>query len=170
MNLLREIQSNVPVCNYRVDTSLGNLNSSIEQFRVNLDPEYQRGYVWQEDQQSKFVGALIENPSSIPVFWFNWVNNHESSELVDGKQRINACLRWLNNEIEAKCPCGVNVWYKDLDEVSLRGLNISVLMKWNFVDLDEQEVMKFYLRLNCGGTVHTDEELEKVRKMIDGQV
>lgn len=170
MPILNDIQSSVPDCTYHVNVGMGHLPQAIEQYGVDLDPVYQRGHVWDENQESSFVGAMLENSRSIPPFWFNWVSrdHHRShSEIVDGKQRIKAILRWLNREFTAICPCGAKVHLDDLDTVDHRNINMSTTMEWNFVDLSNKEVMKFYLRLNSGGTVHSSEELDRVRSLIE---
>lgn len=164
--ILRKIQAHVPDCTYRVDTGLRRLKDTLEHYDINLNPEYQRDHVWTEEQESKFVGALLENHDAIPPFWFNWTNKRLSAEVVDGKQRLKACLRWLGNEFAAVCPCGEEVWHKELCEIDLRGISTTVTMSWKFVELDEIEVMKFYLRLNSGGTIHSQHELDRVRNLI----
>lgn len=169
MSIIRRIQSNVPDCTYHVNVGLASVKSSLEQFNVNLDPVYQRDYVWAEDQKIKFVGAAIENPKAMPPFWFNWVHDEfdrSSSEVVDGKQRLNACISWLDGEIPAVCPCGETVWFKDLNEIDIRLIDFGFSFSWNFVDLNKKEVMKFYIRLNSGGTIHSGEDLDKVKKLI----
>ena len=169
MPILREIQKHVPDCTYSVTVGIGSILRNIEQFGVDLDPSYQRKIVWTEQQQSKFVGAALENPKAVPPFWLNWKHlehDRSHSEMVDGRQRTNACIRWLNGDIEAVCPCGITVAYQDLDEVDRRCCSTSIGFTWNFVDLDSIEIMKFYLRLNSGGTIHSPEDLAKVSKMI----
>jgi len=173
MSILDKIQKNVPDCTYHVNIGIGWLNEAIEQYSIDLDPPYQRGYIWTEEQESKFVGACLENYNTIPPFWFNWKNKEferDSCEVVDGKQRIKASLRWINNEIIAQCPCGIKVWYKNLDTIDLRNISTGVMFNWNFVDLGRIAVMQFYIRLNCGGTIHTEEELSKVRKLIENEL
>lgn len=168
-SILRQIQSKIPDCTYHVDTGLGRLKQSLEQYDVNLNPDYQRDHVWTEGQAMTFMGSLLENSNAIPPFWFNWVNDpfkQAKSELLDGKQRINACLKWLDNDIPAKFITGETIWYKDLNEIDLRNVNLSVTLSWNFVDLDRKGVLEFYLRLNSGGTIHTQEELDKVKQLI----
>ncbi len=172
MSILREIQENVPDCTYHVNIGIGWLKKAIKQYSVNIDPPYQRGYIWTEEQEKKFVGACLENYNTIPPFWFNWKNKkfeRDSCEVVDGKQRIKASLRWLDCEIPAVCPCGTIVWYEELDEIDLRGISTGVMFDWNFVELNRIEVMQFYLRLNCGGTIHTEEDLNRVRKLIENE-
>lgn len=169
-SVLRDIQAQVPDCTYHVHTGVGNIFDSLDQFGVNLDPVYQRGHVWTTEQERLFVGAMLENPKAIPPFWFNWIHkdfHRSNSEIVDGKQRINALCKWLKGKIKAKCPCGIEVHYSELTEIDHRNLSIGVMMSWSFVELDQKEVMKFYLRLNSGGTIHTPKELDKVRELID---
>ena len=167
MRILDKIQESVPNCSYHVDVGIGTLERHIEQYSIDLDPVYQRGHVWTELQEELFVGAFLENNNSMPPFWMNWTGpHHASSEVVDGKQRIKACRRWLKGEIIARCPCGIDIWHKDLDDVDRTGLLFNFSMSWNFVDLSPVEVMKFYLRLNAGGTIHSPKELDKVRKLI----
>lgn len=169
MSILKRVQESVPDCTYRVNIGLGGLLKAIDQYKIDLDPDYQRGHVWTEEQERKFVGALLENHNAIPPFWFNWLDIdffRSHSEVVDGKQRIKACVRWLKEEIEAECPCGISVPYDKLNEVDHRNLAMYAMMDWNFVHLNREDVMKFYLRLNCGGTVHTPAELEHVRKLL----
>lgn len=167
MSLLQRAQDSVPPCTYGIDVPLSSLRENLERFEVRLDPEYQRGHVWTTKQQEKFVGALLQNHRSLPPIWLNWESpDTRPSEVVDGKQRITAGLAWLQGEIKAHCPCGIVMHYDDLDERDRRGLWM-VTMRWNWVQLDRADVLQYYLSLNSGGTVHSEEELGRVRSMLD---
>lgn len=169
-SILQKIQKNIPGCTYHVNVSLGYLRHAIKQYNLNLTPEYQRDYIWTKNQKEKFIGAFLENPKSIPPIWINWTKKEEqrdSSELIDGQQRIKSCLEWLDNIIIAKCPCGTKIAYKNLSEIDNRIISNSISFDWNFVELSKKEVMEFYIRLNCGGTVHTENEIDKIKNMIN---
>jgi hypothetical protein len=171
MPILKAIQANVPNCTYHVNVGLGYLVTTLCQYNINLNPIYQRDYVWTLEQKQKFVGAMLENHNAIPPLWFNWTSkefSRDSAEVVDGKQRIQACLEWLDGKFDAICPCKETVHIAQLDEIDMRNIGMSCVFDWNFVDLTPKEVMKFYLRLNSGGTVHTKDDLEKVEKLIAG--
>jgi hypothetical protein len=168
--ILRSIQDSVPDCVYCVNIPLGRLRENLDLYKTNMCPNYQRDYVWNIEQKQNFVGAFLENCKSIPPIWMNWVSidhNRSHSEVVDGKQRINACLNWLDGDFEAICPCGETVAFKDLNKVDIRNINMSVTFVWNFVELSDIDVMKYYLKLNSGGTVHSADDLNKVKNMID---
>lgn len=165
--LLQQAQKNVPHCDYHVDIPLSDLPHCIKQYDMNIDPEYQRGHVWTPDQQSKFMGSLLEHHKSIPDFWINWPSRHHGhSEVVDGKQRITACLDFLNGKFKAQCPCGIKIHYDDLTEIDIRSMMTSCSLSFNFVTLAPKAVMQFYVRLNGGGTIHTSAEIERVKNLI----
>lgn len=162
---LRRVQRLTPDCNYRVDIAIASVPRFLEMYNVNLDPEYQRGYVWTTAQKQAFVGAVLQNNASIPIFWFNNLDLRRA-EVVDGKQRLSAILGWLNDEYEAVCPCGESFRFSQADEIAGRNLDMMVTLKMHFVKLSRLDVLKFYLGLNQGGTVHTAEDLGKVKEAI----
>lgn len=165
LNLVKQL---VPDCTYRVDFGMLRMEAFIEQYQIDMDPPYQRDYVWDIHQKQKFVGALIQNPNSIPIFWFNWKNKSHTkgAEIVDGKQRMKALLEWGQGKFEAICPCEETFHVDQLDENSKRYASYMCTCKMHFVCLSPIEVMKFYLALNSGGTIHSSEDLSKVRLAI----
>jgi hypothetical protein len=169
-SIIQKLRDLHPICAYQVNIGLMHLEDTIhEQYKVDMDPEYQRSYVWSDMQKQKFVGAFLENHKAIPPFWFNWVSKdfkHSHSEIVDGKQRLSACIGWVNGDFEAICPSGIKVHFDDLDEIDRISLSNYYSMEWCFVDLSRKEVMEFYIRLNSGGTIHSDDELERVKGLI----
>ena len=78
--------------------------------------------------------------------------------LVDGKQRLQAVRLFLNNKIKA-----FGYYYNEYeDELHLIGPDFLI----NVNDLaTREEVLQWYLDLNSGGVVHTEEELNKVKKI-----
>lgn len=162
------VQGLTPDCTYKINFGLASIPNFLEQYEIDMDPDYQRGYVWTSEQKQLFVGAAIQNHNAIPPFWFNWYGEkHVShSEVVDGKQRLNAVLGWLDNQFDAICPCGERFWWHDVDEIGKRGLSMNTIFYMQFTQLDRLGVLKHYLSLNAGGTIHSPKDLDKVRDMI----
>jgi hypothetical protein len=79
--------------------------------------------------------------------------------LVDGLQRITAVLMFLHNEIPA-----FGVYRKEWEgRLSMTGPDFIFVVN----DLPTREkVLKWYLNMNSGGTVHTEAELDKVRELL----
>lgn len=75
---------------------------------LNLDPEYQRGHVWTEEQQIHYVEYVLQGGKTGLDIHFNcpgWMSNDaklsQVIELVDGKQCLHAVLRFLRNDLKA---------------------------------------------------------------------
>lgn len=169
IGILDAIRKDIPQCVYHVNIPILSVPRNLEEYSVDLDPVYQRGYVWSESQQSLFVGALIQNPTSIPKFIFNFVGESRvTSEIVDGKQRINAICKWINGELRARTFSGIYFSISDLSPVEKTMLRTTVTIDCSFVELSKIEVMRYYLALNSGGTVHSKKELDRILLLING--
>lgn len=130
---------------------------------LDPDPDFQRGYVWTPDQQTRFIEFILRGGQSgrdIYTNCANWMKGgRKNYVLVDGKQRIDAMLGFLRNTV----PVFGNTFYRDFTD----NLTIHHGFKWHVNNLDTRaEVLQWYLDLNSGGTVHTSDELGKVRKML----
>lgn len=156
---------------YEIDVSLDYLERALdgweEDYGLDLNPDFQRGHIWTEEQQVKYVEFLLRGGVTVRVIYFNSpaFGDSERGDLgdtilcVDGLQRLTACRRFLKNEIKV-----FNHYYNEF-EGSLR---ITQGLRFNVNSLKtKKEVLQWYLEFNSGGTVHTEEELNRVRKMLE---
>lgn len=152
-----------------VDFPIKRARDTMNGFGVDMDTDFQRAHVWTEDQQTRFIGNVLQG-SKIPPCFLNTGPHGEwiRTELVDGKQRITAAIRWADNEIPGVLMDGREVWFKNLDKQSLAALNMMTI-RMILLRLTRLESMEFYIQLNRGGTVHTEEEIDKVRKLIEAE-
>ena len=79
--------------------------------------------------------------------------------LVDGQQRINAVLDFLNNKVKA-----FGYFYDEYTD-KLNSIDQDFIFYVNNLS-DYKDVLRWYLALNTGGTIHTKEEIDKVKKML----
>lgn len=129
---------------------------------LDLNPDFQRGHVWSEQQQINFMEFLLRGGNTNPIYFncVGWMNDFEGPfVIVDGLQRLTACLRFINNEIK------VFGHYLNEFEDSLRINGVDLKININNLKT-RKEVLQWYIDLNTGGTVHTNEEIEKVKKML----
>jgi hypothetical protein len=141
---------------------------------LNLYPEYQRGHVWTDRQASLFVGSMLGGNPGIPPIWVRrWPTGHRNfqpDEVIDGKQRITAIIRWMRGEIPGIIPERDLTFYaRDLEPTHFRRLTgiggPTFIIKY-LEGYSDAEIMQIYLRLNRGGTVHTDEEIARVEELL----
>ena len=80
--------------------------------------------------------------------------------IVDGKQRLSAVTGFMDNNVKA-----FGYFYCDFTD-KLRQTLVNLIFHVNELGT-RKEILEWYLQLNSGGTVHTEEELTKVRNMIE---
>ena len=154
----------------------------VREMGLDLDPDFQRAHVWTRDQQIAYVEYFMRGGKSGRDLYFNhpnWMGGFKGEfVLVDGKQRIEAFRAFLNNEFPIFDS-------KDLDPDAVqelvdfcvpggcyyRDFGGKIGMLDNFVvhvnDLKTRaEVLQWYIDMNSGGTIHTSEDIDKVRQLL----
>lgn len=133
-------------------------------------PAYQRARAWTDHQASSFVGNMITG-GICPPCWINRNLYKDQMEIIDGQQRLVSLHRWMLGELEAVDPVSRDeIWVTDFTELDIRRLYHKVWMQVMYVDLTVSEQLNLYLRLNTGGTPHTESEIQKVRDMLAEEV
>lgn len=146
-----------------------------------LNPEFQRGHVWTEQQQIAFIENLLSGKVQHNVIIFNNLADVAIREpdvvdkeienkmiCVDGLQRLTAMQRFCNNEIRIyDNQLCFDDFVSDVD-VKRRILhNRRVRIRLTFTKiLKLNELMQYYVDLNSGGTVHSQSEIERVKQLI----
>ena len=94
---------------YAVDYGIDYLPKVIKDFEngwgLILNPDFQRGHVWTEEQQVRYIEFLLRGGTTGRDFYFNCPSWHNSVKAgayddfvcVDGLQRITVILRFINN-------------------------------------------------------------------------
>jgi len=141
---------------------------SIEGFvGLNLDPDFQRGHVWTEQKQIEFVEFCLREGQSSRVILFNhpnWMNSFKGEMvLVDGKQRLEAVRKFVRNEL----PIFGGNYLNDFDNPKYLLRSSGARLNFSINNLKtRKEILTWYLQLNTGGVVHTDEEINKVKRLL----
>lgn len=143
------------------------LNRYDKDFSLDLNPDFQRGYVWTEAQQVSFVEFLLRGGLTSRIIYFNmegWMTTFEGKMvIIDGKQRLNAIIKFLNNELKV-----FGYFLNDFDdkEKILRHYGI----KFNINNMvDRKDILQWYIDYNTGGTVHSDDEINRVKTLLKNE-
>lgn len=101
------------------DRTIKDICDKIEKGRINVQAEFQRGYVWKNDINVK--SRLIESVLlQVPIPTIYTAEEDDGSEVViDGQQRLLTFLDFLRNKFRLKgvFPELVNKNYKDLGDI-----------------------------------------------------
>ena len=161
-----------------VDTDWGSLalyvregrNRSGEPNPMNLNPDYQRGPVWDEHRQRRFIGHCLEGGRQQPMYVQRDSTYRDlTEEVIDGQQRLQAIAAFIYGEIPGEVyheGRWQELWYRDFSEVDRRSHRLTSRVVYG--DWPREERLRFYLRLNSGGIAHTEEELDRVRALLVG--
>ncbi len=132
-------------------------------FKFELNPVFQRGHVWTSIQQSKYIEWVVMGGESGLDVYFNherWMSDFRADMVcVDGLQRLTAINLFLND--------GVKIWGKRFSEYDDPKYLNRRYLRFNIGAHNQQNVLRWYLQMNSGGTVHSKEELDKVKQMIE---
>ena len=120
----------------KTDKSTSDWLRMIKQKFINLQPDYQRGIVWNEKTMSKFIESLL---LSIPIPTIFLAENDDSSlEVIDGQQRITSIFSFMKSELNEEETNKLPDNLKNIRELKLTGLE--TLRKYNdktYSDLKE---------------------------------
>jgi len=137
-------------------------------YGLNILPDFQRGRVWTDEQQIAYIVFLLRGGRTGRDLFFNkpsWDTNvpegdYDEFVCVDGLQRLTAMCRFVNNEIPA-----FGSYFEEYTDLRLFN---RIVAQVHINDLKtEREVLQWYLDINDGGTPHTSDEIERVRKLLE---
>jgi hypothetical protein len=174
----RDIPQLISDGGYQVNVSWSYLQNWLgrerAELKLDLNPPFQRAHVWTSEQQTAYVEHVLRGGRGSNTLRFNcvgmelynglrWMKDFRGPfVLVDGKQRLEAVLSFLHDEL----PVFGGYFFHDFEDElpGMAGPDFIVMV--NSLPTMEM-VLKWYLEINEGGTPHTEEELSKVREMLE---
>lgn len=162
------VRSGTWECAYSLMRFVKAIEAMEEDDGLQLTPDFQRERVWTEKQQVSYIEHILSGGESGRVIYLNNPNwntlvTGEYAEMVcvDGLQRITAIRRFVLGEIQAH-----GYYYYELGKEWTGIINGG--MRININDLPTKKaVLTWYLEMNGGGTPHTEEELSRVRELLE---
>lgn len=172
----------VPKPDYCVDIEVLDLKGQLERYNrdygLDLNPDFQRGHVWKQQQQIKFIEAFIRDAigSSAKIITFNCPefggnekskNSDLSGEMLcmDGLQRLTAMQAFVDGEFKIfqEHNGGVDLEFFNSSRYSLKNRTLRFEI---FFMQKKKDVLEYYLAFNSGGTIHSESEINRVTGML----
>ena len=159
-----------PQAYYSIHVDLCSLKSTLDHWNERespliLDPEWQRGRVWTEDQQISFMEYFLKGGTTGRDIYFNcssWMAGFDTPVYcLDGLQRLTAAEEFLDDKIK--------VFGHYFSEYEDRPRIVSnARFVFNMLCLkNKKELLKVYIDFNSGGTPHKPKEIERIQKMME---
>lgn len=146
---------------YRVDSQWKYLEDflKLEGTPVEMNPDYQRGYIWTPRQQTEYIEYRLKGGmSGWDIFWncTTWNTSCNTPiEIVDGKQRVEAVRAFLRDEVP--------IFGRVLSEFSDHDVGLRMHLarfRMHVNDIQSRRgVIQWYIDMNTGGSIHTEADL-----------
>lgn len=156
------------------DVRLNFNNSNIEHliqmhyhFGIDFNPDYQRGYVWTQEDKELLLDSVFKNIdigkfALIRLSDAEWIERDFGYEILDGKQRLSTLIEFYENKFAYK-----GKYYNDLswkDRITFKNHNISVA---EVQSENKKTILKYFLMLNRTGKAMDKSQLDKVENMLN---
>lgn len=149
------------------NTTIESLLRKNYSFGIDLDPEYQRGYVWDRGDKELLLDSIFKNIDIgkfvlIHLFDEEWFERDYSYEILDGKQRLSTLIEFYENKLSYK-----GKYYNDLsgiDKITFKEHQVAIA---EVRETDKKTVLKYFLMLNRTGKSMDKLHLDEVEKMLN---
>ena len=118
------------------DKSMSDLFRMIKEREVNLQPDFQRGFIWDKGTMSRFIESLL---LSIPIpTVFLSENNDDTFDVIDGQQRLTTIFAFMSSSLDERTSLPEHL--KELQPLRLSGLDtLKNLNKTTYDDLGDKK-------------------------------
>lgn len=145
---------------------LGDLISKKYHFGLNETPDYQRDLVWSDKDKELLIDSIFKG-IEIGKFVFIYLDyKGESSpmyEVLDGKQRLNAIIDFLEDRFSYK-----GFFFSQLQNEDRHYFTrYLVTVGESRGELTDKEKYEYFLRLNTRGVEQSQSHLDYVKKLLE---
>jgi hypothetical protein len=170
----RDIEQLTEQGSYNVDIPLEFLEKQVKSYidtGLDLNPDFQRGHVWSQEQQMLFVEYLLRGGKEQSTIFLNHTKGRVGASqgefvIVDGLQRLTACRLFLANKLPvfgSLCVGSPGLYFSEFTDSLLPHMQL----RFNINNLPTRKaVLQWYLEINSGATPHTNCELDRVRGLL----
>jgi hypothetical protein len=141
-------------------------------WNMNLDPDFQRGHVWNDAQRVAYMEFLLRGGQTGREVIFNHPHWHhhqpetdlpDEMQIVDGKQRMQAVRMFMRGEIK---PFGLTV--SDFDNTKFAANRSKYCLHFRIHTIPfRSDLLAFYIAFNETAVIHSREELDRVRGLLE---
>jgi hypothetical protein len=170
---IREIFENLIKIEPKVMSIESLFNNKERVENTDYRPAYQRNYVWDDEKATYFIESILIGTEIPPLIYFK---NGDLIEVIDGRQRYETILRFINNDFKLKRNgleklehIGIaNKYFKSLGELKdlfwdtkLRIIEFSFHSKNINADIEDIVKKEIFKRYNSGITPLTPTDIAK---------
>lgn len=133
-------------------------------FGIDLEPDYQRGLVWDLDDKQKLIDSIFNNVDigKFVLIKLPYAPGRASNECLDGKQRITALIEFYEGRFAYKGLTYHQMNYRDQSHFEDYPVAIAHVRP-----MTDAQKSRYFLKLNTCGKPIDQEQLKRVKKMYE---
>lgn len=160
--------SNWDCRNYRISffsQDISELFNKLYSFGVDLEPDYQRGYVWEESDKVELIRSIFDG---IEIGKFVFVSLPYSGvrtkfyEILDGKQRLSTIKDFRESKFKFEGYFWHELSIKDRSFFENSMVSVGEVRE----GASKEFILNQFIRLNSFGKVMDTKHLERIKKML----
>jgi uncharacterized protein with ParB-like and HNH nuclease domain len=167
---VRKLETNKHV--FELDSKIRYISADIEHtlhsiihFGCDLNPPYQREFVWDKQAQEELLDSIFNNVDIGRIVLLK--NDYTSDilyEVLDGKQRLTTLLMFYNDEITYKGYYYYQLPFNMIHHFNNFSFPYAEVKRNQFKS--ENEIYEYFIKLNTTGKTVSNQHLEKVKQLI----
>jgi Protein of unknown function DUF262 len=132
-------------------------------FGLDLNPDYQRGNVWEQDDKVLLINSIFKNIDigKFTIIKREFKENNQSYEILDGKQRVITLLEFFEDKFEYKGLKYSELHWRDQNHFS--NYNISYA---EASPMSHEQKYRYFLNLNVAGKPVDPDHIRHVRTLL----
>lgn len=142
------------------------LLSCVYVFGVDMNPSYQRDYVWDIRDKRKLITSIF---SCIDIGKFAFVRRDYGDEMLfeilDGKQRLSALTDFYEDRFSWNGKYYSDLSYRDQSHFDNYGVAFAEIVKPTM-----EQKLRYFLAMNTSGKKMSDEQLKKVESLLEKEL
>ena len=144
------------------------LMKMVDEFGIDLNPEYQRDLVWTDDQKYELIESIFRHIDigKFVVIRRPWGDDPmipltpKLYEMFDGKQRLTAIWEYFTGRFQYKGKYFYELHPRDQNHFKYYNISYAEINP-----LTKEQKYRYFLKLNTNGTPISKEHMEKVKKL-----
>lgn len=153
-----------PVSSQPSDWTISTLRDKYEKGQIDLQPEYQRGYVWalRPELPSRLIESLLLQ-IPIPPIYFGKMPG-QKLEVIDGQQRLTTLIRFVRNDFPLQRLQRISalngMYFRDMSEEH-QAMVLDATIRTIVIDAGHNHNLRYevFERLNRGAMPLNEQEL-----------
>ncbi|HPE54816.1 MAG TPA: DUF262 domain-containing protein [Bacteroidales bacterium] len=137
-----------------VKWSIAELINLYEENKLDLNPPYQRNFIWSKKDQNELIDSILNRRFPLPTFFLRKIENG-NFEMVDGQQRTRTILAYNKRNFKGETISEL----VEEEKENFENYKLSITIIENLEDSDSIE--EFYARVNKTGRKLNKPELNK---------